>query len=100
VNNVWFCNYNKGEIMKSKFEEYTIEQRLEDLRSLTKISSSVGNYDANDYLHGMANGLILALATMENKYGADVGFLSKPSGDKALGFDDLKTEETKEIENG
>lgn len=80
--------------MKSKYEEYTNEQRLEDLRSTTNILSSVGNYDSNDYMHGIANGLILALAIMENKYGDDVGFLSRPAaGDVNLDGVKLKVRE-------
>lgn len=63
----------------SKYNLYTIEQRIEDLRSVVKTQSAVGNYDANDYMHGLANGLILALSIIDEPYGAEVKFLSKPS---------------------
>ncbi len=32
-----------------------------------KIASSHGNYDYSPYLHGMANGLICALATLKGE---------------------------------
>ncbi len=43
------------------------EKRLDELRDCTELAKSRGNADANDYMRGMANGLILALATMEGK---------------------------------
>ena len=52
------------------FEGYALRKqlaendRLRQLNELVKTASSPGNADANDYLHGMANGLILAEATM------------------------------------
>lgn len=42
-------------------------KQMHDLRAVTLAASSRGSADANDYLHGMANGLILALAIVEGK---------------------------------
>lgn len=40
---------------------------LEKLKSVVAIQVSDGNWDANEYMRGMANGLILAEAIMENR---------------------------------
>jgi hypothetical protein len=53
-------------------EETTFVERKEKLRDITKIQSNRGNADYNAYMHGMANGLILALAIIED---ADPKFL-------------------------
>lgn len=62
--------------MKSKYEEYTQEQRLEDLENVIKIQCAEGNYNANDYMHGMANGLLLARTIITRPYGEDVQFIT------------------------
>jgi hypothetical protein len=41
--------------------------RLDELRSIVSIQSSEGNWTESDYMQGMANGLILALAIMEDR---------------------------------
>lgn len=43
-----------------------LEQRLEKLRDIKTIQCNSGNWDYSDYMRGMANGLILALAIMED----------------------------------
>ena len=43
-----------------------IEKRLQDLDNVTAIAVSPGNADVNEYMRGMANGLILAKAIMED----------------------------------
>ena len=48
---------------------------IEQLEAMVDIQSSNGNYDCNPYMHGYANGLILALATMK---GEEVKFLDRP----------------------
>lgn len=48
---------------------------LDKLRNLTKTQSSPGNGDYDPYMHGMANGMILALAIMEDK---EPQFLNAP----------------------
>ena len=40
---------------------------LKALREQVKIQCSNGNWNYDPYMHGMANGLICALATIENK---------------------------------
>ena len=39
--------------------------RVENLKDITKIQCSPGNYDCDEYMRGMANGLILAVSIME-----------------------------------
>lgn len=51
------------------------EKALSDLREITKIQCSNGNWNYDAYMHGLANGLIMALATME---GTEPAFLSAP----------------------
>jgi len=40
---------------------------IDALREQIKIQCVAGNWDYDPYMHGMANGLICALATMEGK---------------------------------
>ena len=51
------------------------EFRIKELHKLCEIASRKGTYDCNSYLHGMANGIIFALAIMENK---DPEYLDPP----------------------
>ena len=44
-----------------------MEKRIKQLKDITKIQCSKGNYDIDEYMRGMANGLILAEANMEDK---------------------------------
>jgi len=39
-------------------------KRLEDLGNITDIQCSNGNWNCDPYMHGMANGMILSLATI------------------------------------
>ena len=41
--------------------------RLQALRNVVKIQGHKGNWDYNEYMRGMYNGLELALAIMENR---------------------------------
>lgn len=43
------------------------EQNMRKLRDVVLIAISPGNVDANDYLQGMANGLLLAEAIFEDR---------------------------------
>lgn len=45
----------------------TFKKRMSKLDNAIKIQTSKGNYDANEYMKGMANGLILAEAILKNK---------------------------------
>lgn len=58
------------------------EEKIDVIKMLKEIQEQSGTYDYNEYMFGFANGLILALAIMENKYPQ---FLEKPEkyiGDK------------------
>lgn len=37
-----------------------MKENLKKLRELTEVQSSTGNYDYDAYMHGLANGMILA----------------------------------------
>ena len=41
--------------------------RLEHLKAMVTTQTSNGNWNYDSYMHGYANGLILAVATMEGK---------------------------------
>lgn len=51
----------------SKVKAAAARTPLEKLKAVTAIATAPGNYDARPYLHGMANGLILALAIAEGR---------------------------------
>lgn len=42
-------------------------ERLKQLENVTKIQCSKGNFDQDEYMRGMANGLILARAIMNGE---------------------------------
>ena len=44
-----------------------MNRRISDLGNVTKIQNSKGNYDVNEYMRGMANGLQIANAIMTDK---------------------------------
>ncbi len=58
----------------SKYDNYDIAQRLVDLRNIVEIQCSEGNYDVNEYMRGMANGLLLAWSIMREPYGQQVPY--------------------------
>lgn len=60
--------------MKSKFEEYTLEQRISDLEDILKIQCHDENWQCSEYMRGMANGLLLAWSIIAEPYGKDVPF--------------------------
>jgi len=43
------------------------KSRLQQLKDVSKIQSSKGNWNVSQYMRGLANGLILAVAIMEDK---------------------------------
>lgn len=57
-----------------------IEKRLEDIDDMLAIQTSAGNFDADPYMHGMANGMILVAATLKDE---EPAFLEWPK-DKEL----------------
>ena len=44
-----------------------LQKRRIKLKEITKVQCQKGNYDVNEYMRGMANGLILAEAIMNDK---------------------------------
>ena len=68
-----------------------MRKQIEDLKKCVKTSCQSGNYDCNPYMHGMANGMILALAILEGK---EPAYLDAP----AKWLDDKKTTTTDEQE--
>ena len=55
-----------SEASGNKPTKQMLEERIETIRELTKIQTSDGNWNYNVYMHGMANGMILCLAIMED----------------------------------
>jgi len=53
--------------LKCLTEPVCIPSRINSLRNITDIQCTKGNYTYDDYMRGMANGLILALSIMEDK---------------------------------
>jgi hypothetical protein len=45
----------------------TLKSRTDELREMTKIACAKGTWDYDPYFHGMANGMIFALALLEGK---------------------------------
>ena len=43
-----------------------LERRMVNLKDATKVQSQKGNYDANEYMRGMANGLKIANGIMND----------------------------------
>jgi len=51
------------------------EKRLDSLKQMTDVQCWNGNWNYDGYMHGLANGMIFALALMEDK---DPEFLNPP----------------------
>lgn len=55
------------EIINELIEEVIrLQHAVESLDELTKIQCSNGNYDYDPYMHGMANGMLLAMSLFNN----------------------------------
>ena len=52
-----------------------IQKRIKDLKNITNTQCQSGNWDYDPYMHGMANGMILSLSTIE---GNNPEFLDAP----------------------
>jgi hypothetical protein len=52
-----------------------MEKEVDALRNLVKVQCSDGNWNYSEYMHGMANGMILALSVIE---GTEPKFLEAP----------------------
>lgn len=46
-------------------KEDILVQRIRELREILRLQLTTGNWDFDPYMHGLANGLILAMATMD-----------------------------------
>lgn len=68
----------------------SLERLREQLRNAKNIQCESGNWDYDPYMHGMANGLIMALAWAEGD--CDPKFLSAPEHwikDVSIGRDEI-----------
>jgi hypothetical protein len=64
----------------SKFENYDIGQRLADLRNVVEIQCQKENHK-DEYMRGMANGLLLAWHIIREPYGADIPYFTDSQGE-------------------
>lgn len=55
-----------------------MELRLAKLKEMSAFQSSAGSYDYDPYMHGLANGLILAIWVMEGNMGIECPYLEAP----------------------
>ena len=62
-------------IEDSIMTEAMVKQAVEALRDVTNVQCSDGNWNHDPYMHGMANGLLLALSFFE---AGKVEFLEAP----------------------
>jgi len=51
---------------------------LDKLKVLTELQCSTGSYDYDAYMHGMANGMILAVSIMDDGCTGEPAFLEAP----------------------
>lgn len=66
----WMLTWFANALMRG-FDEYArrMGKRIAALKNCVDVQCTPGNFDANDYMHGMANGLILALHTIRDDDG-------------------------------
>ena len=60
-------------------ESGPLQQRLEDLKEMTGVQCSDGNWNYSSYMHGMANGMIYALHLMRGADGTPE-YIEVPEG--------------------
>lgn len=53
------------ELREAKLRLSQLEFRIEQISKVTAVATSPGNWDYDPYLHGMANGLLLAYSIIE-----------------------------------
>ena len=58
---------NCSEANCGKWRSCTANKGLDNLKAITNTQCTKGNYDQGEYMRGMANGMLLAVATMEGK---------------------------------
>jgi len=65
----------------SKRENYHFGHRFNDLKNIVETQLNQGEcLRADEYMRGMANGLILAWHTMTEPYDEEVKYIDSPSG--------------------
>jgi hypothetical protein len=55
------------------------EKQLSDLRDVHAVQGTKGNYDYNEYMRGMYNGMELMLAIVENREPAYKDYITEAS---------------------
>jgi len=61
-------------------KSYNHKIKLQDLREIIKIQCADGNWNSDPYMHGMANGLLMALSIVTDKRSElEPAFLEAPS---------------------
>ena len=66
---------------------------IQDLKDLIKVQCSDGNWNYDEYMHGMANGMLVALSCFD---GASPEFLDAPD----VWLKDMKGDEKPEVSCG
>tara|TARA_R110002110_G_scaffold127177_4_gene305970 strand:+ start:1007 stop:1279 length:273 start_codon:yes stop_codon:yes gene_type:complete len=66
---------NEQPAVSNPLEHVVMLQGVEALEDLLKVQCSDGNWDYDEYMHGMANGMILALSLFK---AGEVKFLEAP----------------------
>lgn len=70
IDEGWMISWFANALMRGYDENARrVGKLLGHVRNATDIQRSPGNWNCNHYMHGMANGLIFALHTMENGEG-------------------------------
>ena len=65
---VYFRNMTENEILEEIIEEVVrLHHSVDTLEELLKIQCSNGNWDYDPYMHGMANGMLLAMSLFKDK---------------------------------
>lgn len=67
----------------SKRENYHMRHRIDDLQNIVEIQCSPGNWDQDEYMRGMANGLSLAWNILMMPYGHEPQLFSQKDFENA-----------------
>lgn len=63
---------------KSKYDNYHMGQRLEDLKNVVQIQIQDPSSKTDPYMRGMANAFLIAWNIMAEPYGEEVEFIEAP----------------------
>ena len=66
----------------------TIDERIESLRDIIKVQCSNGNWNYDPYMHGLANGMLMAISFFDDRApifleAPDEWLCDKPQTDEA-----------------